>query len=553
MWSPEELKDIQTRLELEAMGVPVDRPVTEREIQALQERINWEQANMGFFNGHISFKQAKLLNLLEQDHDQIIMWGGNRSQKTNTQCLMAILLATGFWPVDYTEVILEDGQRCLKPVYELRQKPIVEVPCDIGISLLNRELQKKPQAFETTLEAMIPKSWIYHKRRVADYTEYIQLKNGSKFWFMSAASGADAYQSAVFRVVIMDEAHEEKVFNELTSRIGKTPPMVIMGFYTGARGKDWAYDLFVKNEELGKTPPNRVVERMTMLDNPFIPQKAKEKAIEMWKERGELERRLFGGVDDLTGIVYKKFSKQEHVVNPMDIPEFIGGEPPKDWPIISGLDCHHTEKGCAASWIAINPDNGRCYLFHEYESTDEPSVWIDDLNAINEKYPSIVCEADPSMDSTDNRGYNLWNEFRRKCTLPLHKATRDHAQGIHAVTEALAPLRDAIGNKIDEKPGLYICDHCVRTIEQIMGYHRKAGSAVNEVVKKDDEFCDTLRYMMVTRPAEQFIAVPQSKTEKQSLRREGEKRRGSFLYSGRPEIQTDKPERKGAFIYAPPK
>lgn len=538
-----ELEKIKERLIAEANGLPVEHPVTEEEMKLLKERLVWEKRNMGFFNMCISFKQAKLLNLLE-NHEQLILWGGVRSTKTNFQCLAIILLATGYWPVSYEERFMKDGQRVLKPTYALREKPIVDVPCDIGVSLLTRNLQRRPGAFEAQLKAMIPKPWIADERNVQDYADYIQLVNGSKIWFMSAAAGDETYQSAAYRVVIIDENQPQKIFSELTSRVGQHPPLLIMGFHTN-KGKDWAYDLFIKPEEQHKTPPYRAVERVSMLDNPFITLKAKERKIEEWREEGTLEKRLWGGFDDLVGMVYKKFDKKVHTISAADIPEFIGGEPPKDWPIICGLDCHHSEKGCAASWIAINPDNGRCYLFKEYESTDTPSVWIDDLNKINEQYPAIVCEADPSMDATDNRGYNLWDEFRRKCTLPLRKATRDHAMGIHAVTEAFANLRDYNGDPVDGKPGLLICDHCVRTIEQVEGYHRKGG-AVNSVEKVNDEFCDTLRYMMVTRPAEQFGALPEVAKQKPKAE-EPAKRKGGFIYSApRP---TD--ERKGAFIYAP--
>lgn len=547
-----QLEDILARLRREASGGGTDRPVTEREMRLLQEQIRYDKRMMRVFYQCVSYKQAELFKLLETK-DQIIMWGGNRAQKTDTQVRMIFQLMTGYSPVEYTEVLRKDGQKCLLPRYEKRETPIIPLPCNIGVSLLNRGLQRKPGAFEAKLEKVIPKAWIAKKRKVADYLDYIELINGSRVTILSSSSGAESYQGAEYDVVVMDEAQDEDVFSELISRVGSRTPMLIMGFFTN-RGRNWAYNLFIKPEEQGQTPPNRAVVRMSMLDNPFIPLVEKEKMITTWRQMNQLDIRLHGGFDDLVGVVYKNFNKKTHVISAADVKGFIGGAPPKNWPVISGLDCHHTSKGCAASWVTIDPSNGRCYLFKEYESTEEPSRWIEDLNEINARFPSIVTFADPSMDATDNRGYNLWNEFRRNCTLPLRKATRDHTMGIHAVTEAFADLRDDMGKPVDNRPALLICDHCTKSIEQIEEYHRKTG-AVNEVVKENDEFCDTLRYMMVSKPAQSFLVKAgeeeKKDTKKYDTKPEGEKKRGAFIYSDARSSQTPKDgQKRGVFLYS---
>ena len=546
--SRKDAEAIVLRLQLMAAGDPNVVPVTEREIAALRDTSEWEKVNSGFFGLFVSQKQAKLYNEL-RSHRQVVYFGGIRSLKTSFQAWSSSLIASGFRPDSYETFYTEDGQTILKPHYIVDPDPIIKPPVDIAICILDRGLQRKPGGFEAMLSAMLPAAWIKRRRTVADYTEYFLLNNGSKIWLLSAESGYEKMQGATYGVVVMDESQDEKVFNELVSRVGRRAPILIMGFHSN-RGRNWAYDLFIKPEEQHKTPHYRHVERATMLDNPFIPLSTKEEMIEEWREEGQLEARLYGAIDDLVGIVYKSFSKERHVVNASDIPEFVGGEPPKDWPVISGLDCHHTEKGCAASWLTINPDNGRCYLFHEYESTADPATWINDLNEIDKKYPSRFTFADPSMDATDNRGFNLWNEFRIHCTLPLVKAKRDHAQGIQSVISALANLRDEKFDVVDKKPGLLICDHCVRTIEQLRMYHRKTG-AVNDVVKVDDEFCDTLRYMMVTQPGLQFLSTPKDFKENLylSAKTSSDKPKGAFIFS--PSNSIPQSEKKGAFLYSP--
>lgn len=537
-----------TKEEAQAIMARADKgeKLTQYEIFLLTERFNYEQRNMGFFTGFISPKQAKLLNKIKEKRE-VVVWGGVRSTKTNLLMKAVILLASGYWVKTYKEYFTKDNQRILKPTFEKLKKPLIKLPADIAICVLDRQIQRKPSGVEETLMSMIPTSWIDKVRRVADYVEYIVLKNGTKIWFLSAESGADKMQSAVFDLIVFDESQEEKVYNELTSRVGRKPPKILMGFHTN-KGRNWAYQRLIKPFEQGKAPDYLAVERISMLDNPFIPMETKNEMIEQWKLSGEYEKRVWGGWDDFEGVVFKNFDKKKNVINASEVEGFIGGAPPSDWPIISGLDCHHTDKGAACGWITINPKNGRMYFFKEYLSTDEPAKWFEELNKIDEKYPSRITAADPAIDATDNRHFNLWTEFRRHCSLPLVKANRDHRQGIQAIIQAFAPLRDANQKVVDDKPALYICDHCVNAIEQIESYSYKTGG-VGDVVKKNDEFCDIIRYMLMLRPQEVFVDPPEEKDKKKD-KKSGFVAKpvgGAFIYKFG---KDPKGNRKGAFIYS---
>ena len=550
MITEKECKEIAEKLKAKKRGEEIE-PITETQKKAVIERLQYEKNNMGFFNGFVSPKQAKLLEKI-RTHRQVVVWGGVRSTKTNLLIRAAILLGSGYWVKKYKEYFTNDGQRILKPLYEKMKKPLIHLPADIAICCLDRQIQRRPGGVEETLKALLPTAWIEKERRVADYCEYILLKNGTKFWFVSAESGAEKMQSAVFHLVVFDESQEEKVYNELTSRVGRQPPKILMGFFTN-KGRNWAYEKLIKPAERGEAPPYLAVERISMLDNPFIPKETKEEMITQWKISGEYERRVWGGWDDLTGAVFKNFERSKNVINASEIEGFVGGAPPPDWAIISGLDCHHTEKGAACGWIAIDPKTGRMYFFKEYLSKEEPAKWFEDLNKIDEKYPSKICAADPAIDATDNRHFNLWQEFRRHCSLPLVKANRDHHQGIQAIIQAFAPLRDADQAVFDGKPALYICDHCVNAIEQIESYQYKNGG-VGDVVKKNDEFCDIIRYMLMLRPQEVFADLPSRDSEGKLIVKKEKKGGfvaqpigGAFMFKfGKDPSQ----KKKGAFIYS---
>lgn len=545
MISRNELLKIVERERQRKRGIDV-RPLSERERKLIVERLNYERSEMGFFNQFISPKQAKIFEKMRQGKRQIVMWGGIRSTKTNAACKAIVFYAGNIWPVSYKEYYTKDGQKILKPKFGSPEKPLIKTPANIAICVLDRQIQKKPGGVEDTLLAVLPPSWIARIRRVADYIEYIVLKNGTKIWFLSGESGVDKMQSAFYDLVYFDETPDKKVYSELTSRVGRKAPVIIMGFYTN-KGRNWTYTDLIKPYDQGKAPSYLYVERMSILDNPFISLETKEIMFEQWRSLGELEKRLWGGWDDFEGIVFKNFDKSKNVIAAADVPGFIGGFPPPDWPIISGLDCHHTEKGAACGWITINPENGRMYFFKEYQSKDEPAKWFEELTEIDKKFPSRITAADPAIDATDNRHFNLWTEFRRHCSLPLVKANRDHAQGIQAIRQAFAELRDENQKVVDHLPGLYICDHCVTAIEQIESYRYKAGG-VGDVVKTNDEFCDIIRYMLMLRPQETFVNPKPGRKIPDEIT--PDKKRGAFIYNFG-DSEANKQKRKGAFIYSP--
>jgi phage terminase large subunit-like protein len=544
MITRDEAKKIVERERQRKSGADV-RPLSDREKKLLIARINYEKTDMGFFDQFVSPRQARLFEKMKKKR-QVVWWGGIRSTKTNGLMKGVCFFAGNIWPVSYTEYFTPDGQKVLKPKFAPLDKPIIKTPANIAICVLDRQLQKKPGGVEDTLLSLLPTQWIAKIRRVADYIEYIVLKNGTKIWFLSGESGVDKMQSAAYDLVVFDETPDKKVYSELTSRVGRRAPRILMGFYTN-KGRNWTYNDLIKKFDQGKAPSYLHVERISILDNPFIPLATKEEMFEQWKAQGEYEKRVWGGWDDFEGIVFKNFDKAKNVIAAADVPGFIGGFPPPEWPIISGLDCHHTEKGAACGWITINPENGRMYFFKEYLSKDEPAKWFEELTEIDKKFPSRITAADPAIDATDNRHFNLWTEFRRHCTLPLVKANRDHAQGIQAIRQALAPLRDENQKVVDGLPGLFILDHCVTAIEQIESYQYKSGG-VGDVVKKNDEFCDIIRYMLMLRPQETFVNPKPGKKVSEEFT--PDKKRGAFIYNfGDPD--ENKSKRKGAFLYSP--
>lgn len=76
-----------------------------------------------------------------------------------------------------------------------------------------------------------------------------------------------------------------------------------------------------------------------------------------------LEYRFYGKARQASGLIYKNFDKDKHIIEPFEIP--------LDWPRWNAID--PGIRTCAALWIAVGP-NDRAYAYRELYAHNEP-LW----------------------------------------------------------------------------------------------------------------------------------------------------------------------------------
>jgi len=515
-----------------------------------QQKI-FEKNKFPLFHMRVSQKQREILETFELDSDgysteEVVGIGGNRSCKTVLGVYWALLLASGYWPVRYDEVTMPDGQVIYHPILSTDHPKIdINTPSQVWISCMDRNLQIAPRGPQDILLSMLPESWIRPngiKKFNRVYIHSIELKNDTKIQFKSAESGPDKYQTASLDAVLLDEKHSEAVYREVVSRQGSEPLRVLHMFYP-RDGIDWTYREFYTGyrdemrilKQTGQKPIRKVFE-LSMLDNPFLPRKAKETMLRRWKNDPMKNSRIFGTYTELSGLVYPRLNRDWHLVDIFSSAEEQPklswlekaedfkmirenkGEIPEDWPVVGAIDTHNSEKGCAAVFCAISPQR-RSWYFLEYESPGTPPEWGRDLKAICDPLNVIQILKDSSANAEDAQGYSIARtlEYEMDCSLD-NADKRLRATGIFAVSDRIGILEteiqvksednhgfDTVKIPLDGGPGIVFTTLVPKTFSQLETYSRRAGAiGVGDVVKKDDEYCDCVQYIEKTEPASYY-------------------------------------------------
>jgi len=508
---------------------------TRAEKEKYRQQKIFEKNKYPLFGIKLSMKQRLILESFEEDDegyaiDEVEGIGGNRSCKTVLGIFWSLLLASGYWPNGYTEQTKKDGQIVYQPKLSLDHPKIkIYTPSQVWISCMDRNLQIAPRGPQDILLSMLPKSWIRPngiKKFNRVYIHSIELKNQTTIQFKSAESGPDKYQTASLDAALLDEQHTEDVYREIVSRQGSRPLRILYMFYP-RNGIDWTYKEFVTGhrEELRKIKqeggkPIRRIFYLSMLDNPFLPKKAKDTMLKRWANDPMKNSRIFGTYTELSGLVYPKLNRDWHMVDtfaaPEDQPNLTWlekaedfkeirenkGEIPAEWPVISAIDTHNSEKGCACLHCAISP-KGRSWYFREYESRGTPPEWGRDIKSLCEGLNMVRMLKDSSANATDAYGYNIARVLEDEIGFPLDDADkRKREVGIFAVSERLGLLEDDNKQPIDGGPGIVFTTMVPKTFSQMETYSRKSGAVgVGDVIKREDEFVDCVQYIEKIEPA----------------------------------------------------
>lgn len=211
----------------------------------------------------------------------------------------------------------------------------------------------------------------------------------------------------------------------------------------------------------------------------------------------EKEARIHGKFLHLSGLVYKEFDPDIHVIDP---PEIKAG-----WTRYMAIDPHERTP-TAVLWMAVDP-NGRHYVYDELSLKDMDIKQIADaIHAQEGELTAQVRVIDPHMDK-DNAiagGFNVRKELMRHGVF-CERANSDPMLGKARIRQNLAPRYSTILKK--SVPNLFISRYCRNTIYEFQHYiwddhrrNRDEYSPKEQPKKKNDHFMDCLRYVYNHNP-----------------------------------------------------
>lgn len=344
-----------------------------------------------------------------------------------------------------------------------------------------REIQKE-----------VPKSWITKKNEVE---LSLTLKNGSIIE-LKGAENPDALRGVKLRGLVIDEIASVRNWDWLWSEVLRptlTDYEAPAIFISTPKGFNHFYELF----ERGTGDGEYKSWKFTSYDNPYIPASDIDSAkLELTEDTFAQE--YLADFRKYTGLVYKDFDTNVHVVEPFDIhPE---------WQLYRGFD-FGTRNPMVCLWIAVDKDDN-WYVVHEYYNTGETIDYHAGVINSNPLNPSVVASyGDPS-------GAQWIMEFnsRRIFITPATKEKGTQGElwvrmGIEKVQERLKSIPGHFVDRYgDNQPSLFVFNDCRETIREFETYRWKEKSEVqaqdlNEPEspeKANDHAMDALRYFAVS-------------------------------------------------------
>lgn len=210
--------------------------------------------------------------------------------------------------------------------------------------------------------------------KVSDGDYQIFFANGSVITGKSADSGREKFQGASIDLAWIDEECDAQIFDEVYQRTVDCRGKVLLTLTpltdvaSGVK-EPWVFDLY-EEAERGRVDTKFV--KLSVLDNPYVPEEEKVRLKVKWAGHSEEKARLYGEFIRRSGLVYPMWDKSKHVVTQQVLP--------KNWRRVVTIDPAGTGT-TAALWIAYEPGTDNQYIYRGY---------YDDNKIVSEHARSIL-------------------------------------------------------------------------------------------------------------------------------------------------------------------
>lgn len=351
------------------------------------------------------------------------------------------------------------------------------------------------QGFKVELPERIVQKW-------NDTDLSVTLTNGSVIQ-LKTAEHPDRLRGVKLRGLIVDEIAAMRNWNSIwkealrpTLTDYKAPAI----FISTPQGFNHFYNLF--NEEK-KTDTFRSW-RFTSYDNPYIPSEEIDDAKkEYTNANGEVldsfYQEYMADFRKHTGLVYKEFEREYHVIPAFDIPS--------NWSLIRGMDFGSTNP-TAVVWIAIDPDNNWYVVDEHYENEQTIDYHAGIINSNPLSSRVSMTYGDPSggqwLTEYSQRGIYITKALKERDT----KFGKWVTYGIEKLKEKMHVIPGRVVARIagrDKNPKFFVFDECINVIREFETYRWKEKVTSREDInepdvpeKANDHALDAVRYCVVS-------------------------------------------------------
>lgn len=445
------------------------------------------------------------LDFHKDKHRNRWVFGGNRTGKTECGAVEALWYARGNHP--YRNIT---------------------GPTRGWVVSLSAQVQR--DVAQRKLLSYIPKKWIAGavmrsgraddmENGIIDILKIKSIHGGiSTIGFRTCEQGREKFQGTSRHWIWFDEEPTEEIYRECMMRIIDTRGD-IWGTMTPLKGLTWVYDRIYINK-FGNSEIKAF--RMSWRDNPWL---SSEEIImlESSLPKDEREARQHGKFTALTGMVYREFDPDIHVIPPFDMPSDWAVGISIDPGLAAPLSCHFYASDYDGN-IYVVAEHYECEWSIEAHAAEIHRI-ADSLDWPRDGSGRLRAIVDSAANQRTLSGERSVVELFYDHGLILNtKVIKDRWSGIQRVKQYLLPRpHPNIKTWPRGKPKLFIFENCPMMIREMKGY--RWASSGDGPIKRDDHAMDDLRYFIMTRP----IGTPMPKAPKTMI--EKDKDRLSKIYN----------------------
>lgn len=338
---------------------------------------------------------------------------------------------------------------------------------------------------------------------IIDFILVKSLHGGvSTIGFKSCDQGRAKFQGTSQDWIWFDEEPPQEIYDECQMRVIDTQGDV-WGTMTPLLGLTFVYDKIYINEIRDSEIEYWL---MQWADNPYLhPDEFARLEATMSEE--DREARQYGKFVAMSGLVYKEFNEDIHVIDPFDVPhtwyDNICIDPGLDAPL-------------SAHFYAVDGDSN-VYVIEEHYQSGEGVEWhAAQLHEIANRlgwpqhngflHTLIDSAANQKTLAAEKSVTELFYEHRILADTDVEK---DIWTGVQRVKQYLK-LREHPQTAVwpRGKPKLFIFRNCVNMIREIKSYRWKPRTSEQDgpekPIKKNDHAMDDLKYYIMSRPDLEF-------------------------------------------------
>ena len=410
--------------------------------------------------------------------------GGNRTGKTEVGAVEAVWYARGNHPY-------KDIDRPMSGwVVSLTNEVQRDVAQQKILSYLNPNWIKGIKMREGRADD--------YENGVIDFILVESIHGGlSTIGFKSCDQGRERFQGTSKDWIWFDEEPPLEIYQECVMRTLDCQGH-IWGTMTPLKGLTWVYDTIYLNE---KDDPEVWYIAMSWEDNPYLSAEEVQR-LTLTLSDEELEARKHGRFVALSGLVYKEFKEDVHVIEPFPVP--------REWQDNISIDPGMDAPLCAL-FFAVDHDGTVFVVGEHYRSgwninqhmraIEELAYELDWKRDVRDH---LSCIMDAAADQHSLQNEKSVAEIFRECGMNVNtNVNKSKWAGIQTVKQYLEPKPHYDEQRwANGKPKLLIFSTCTNLIKEIKSYRWKENptGGKEEPIKKNDHAMDALRYYIMSRP-----------------------------------------------------